>query len=233
MVHSSGWRIGFVVGVMLTITHFTYAQQNVGSIIGTVKDPTGAVASCSRCTGGLAPAQTPPWTPHTRGPRSVRLSNFVLCHTVGQLRSCSSLSETRSPRPPGASGESQCTCARGPASDALRESDILSAGPRHGRFLPIAGASCRRQPCVAASSQSHNAYVLGTATVYYRWHPLFGRSLRVVKRMKDRHGEHLICNVLTRPSVLFPVGCSIWSAPRSPWDNRRLPLRRSASSGIS
>ena len=27
--------------------------------------------------------------------------------------------------------------------------------------------------------------------MYYRWHPLFGQTLRVIRRVKDRDGEHV------------------------------------------
>jgi hypothetical protein len=32
----------------------------------------------------------------------------------------------------------------------------------------------------------HDAHHYAMATVYYRWHTLYGQSLRVVRRMKDR-----------------------------------------------
>ena len=46
--------------------------------------------------------------------------------------------------------------------------------------------SCQRQ-----ANQSHNAHHFEKVTVYYRWHPLFGQSLPVQKRQKDRHGEYI------------------------------------------
>src|SRR4051812_7386990 len=52
--------------------------------------------------------------------------------------------------PPGASGESQCTCARGPTSGVLPRSGILSAAPKHGILVPIADAFARILPCGAA-----------------------------------------------------------------------------------
>jgi hypothetical protein len=43
------------------------------------------------------------------------------------------------------------------------------------------------------SNQPHNAHHFETATVYYRWHPLFGQTLSIEKRMRDRHGDHIFC----------------------------------------
>ena len=41
-------------------------------------------------------------------------------------------------------GEWRCTCAHGPASDALRESGIPFAAPAHGKSVPDVGVSDRR-----------------------------------------------------------------------------------------
>src|SRR5438105_7450894 len=59
-----------------------------------------------------------------------------------------------------------------------------------------------------AWSPSHNAYVLETVTVRYRWHPLFGQALRVLKRERDRHGhgEYLFCELPDRTSRSLPAG---------------------------
>src|SRR5437764_14831335 len=58
-----------------------------------------------------------------------------------------------------------------------------------------------------AWSPSHNAYVLETVTVRYRWHPLFGQALCVVKRESDRHGhgEYLFCELPDRTSRSLPA----------------------------
>ena len=40
---------------------------------------------------------------------------------------------------------------------------------------------------------SHNAHNLEMVTVYYRWHPLFGRSLPVRRRSHHREGERIYC----------------------------------------
>jgi len=92
----------------------------------------------------------------------------------------------------------------------------LFAGPRHGKSPRVGGGLFQIVPSAVASSQSHNAYVLETATVYYRWHPLFGKSLRVVKRMKDRHVEHLICErpdqtLCSLPCWMFSLECTAFS----------------------
>ena len=52
------------------------------------------------------------------------------------------------------SGESRCTCVRGPASDALRLSGILSAVPTHGKLVPIADVLARKAPCVVPWAQT-------------------------------------------------------------------------------
>src|SRR5437763_15076776 len=58
-----------------------------------------------------------------------------------------------------------------------------------------------------AWSPSHNAYVLETVTVRYRWHPLFGQALRVLNRERDRHGhgEYLFCELPDRTSRSLPA----------------------------
>src|SRR4051812_45983308 len=62
------------------------------------------------------------------------------------------------------------------------------------------------------SNQPHNAHGFETATVYYRWHPLFRQTLRIHKRMKDRHGEHIFCELLdgticSLPTWMFRPNC--------------------------
>ena len=62
------------------------------------------------------------------------------------------------------------------------------------------------------SHQSHNAHDFETATVYYRWHPLFRQTLRIHKRMKDRHGEHIFCElpdgtICSLPTWMFQPDC--------------------------
>jgi hypothetical protein len=51
------------------------------------------------------------------------------------------------------------------------------------------------------------------ATVYYRWHPLYGQSLRAWRRMKDRHGEHVFCElpnstICSLPAWVFSPDCA-------------------------
>lgn len=48
-----------------------------------------------------------------------------------------------------------------------------------------------RMSCRLQANQSHNAHHFEMVTVYYRWHPLFGQSLPVQKRQKDRHGDYI------------------------------------------
>src|SRR5579884_4022781 len=63
------------------------------------------------------------------------------------------------------------------------------------------------------ANQLHNAHRFEAVTVYYRWHPLFRQTLRVQKRMKDRHGEHIFCElpdgtVCSLPSWMFRPECA-------------------------
>ena len=65
----------------------------------------------------------------------------------------------------------------------------------------------------------HNAYVLETATVHYRWHPLFGQSVRVIKRRKLWHEEYLTCELedhtlRSLPSWMFNPECAQFSLGR-------------------
>src|SRR3954471_23707345 len=61
--------------------------------------------------------------------------------------------------------------------------------------LPFRPAPPRDEFFLRPSNQPHNAHDFETATVYYRWHPLFRQTLRIHKRMKDRHGEHIFCEL--------------------------------------
>jgi len=61
----------------------------------------------------------------------------------------------------------------------------------------------------------HNAYDFETVTIYYRWHPLFGLSLPVRKRRKDRDGECIYCEsdgkIYPLPSWMLSPECSQFS----------------------
>ena len=71
--------------------------------------------------------------------------------------------------------------------------------------------------------QQPNAHDFETATVYYRWHPLFRQTMRIHKPVKDRHGEHIFCELLDgticslptwmfRPDCMhFPIGSPLIS----------------------
>ena len=66
------------------------------------------------------------------------------------------------------------------------------------------------------SNRQHNAHHFETATVYYRWHPLFGQALPVRKRMKDHHGEHLFVElkdgtICSLPAWMFNRECEVFS----------------------
>ena len=52
--------------------------------------------------------------------------------------------------------------------------------------------------------------------MYYRWHPLYGQSLRVWRRMKNRHGEHIFCElpnstICSLPAWVFSPDCASFS----------------------
>ena len=55
---------------------------------------------------------------------------------------------------------------------------------------------------------SHSAHHFETVTVYYRWHPFFGQSLRVRQRKKDRHGEFIVCLLPDDTTLSIPVWMS-------------------------
>ena len=71
-------------------------------------------------------------------------------------------------------------------------------------LLPTCVVPGQTAPCAAASSQSHNAYVFDAVTIYYPWHPLVGKSLRVFRRRKDRHGEYFICELPDQTLFCLP-----------------------------
>ena len=54
------------------------------------------------------------------------------------------------------------------------------------------------------------------AIVHYRWHPLCGQLLRVLRRMTDRHGEHVFCElpdgtICSLPAWVFSPDCASFS----------------------
>jgi len=62
-------------------------------------------------------------------------------------------------------------------------------------------------------SASHNAHIFDAVTVYYRWHPYFGQSLRVYQRKKARNGEYTVCqapdgSTLSIPSWMLKLECA-------------------------
>lgn len=67
-----------------------------------------------------------------------------------------------------------------------------------------------------SSNGSHSAHNSQTATVYYRWHPLCGETLRVRKRVRDRLGERTFCElpdgtVCALPSWMLRPNCEQFS----------------------
>lgn len=53
----------------------------------------------------------------------------------------------------------------------------------------------------AWGSPSHNAHLFETVTVYYRWHPLFGQSLRVCRR---RWKNNTVCQLPDNTALCIP-----------------------------
>ena len=54
-------------------------------------------------------------------------------------------------------------------------------------------------------SASRNAHLSETVTVYYRWHPHFGQSLRVYERKRERTGERMVCKLADNSTLAIPV----------------------------
>ena len=59
--------------------------------------------------------------------------------------------------------------------------------------------------CRCRASQLHNAHHFQTVTVYYRWHPLYGQTLAVWRRTRNRHGEHVFCRLPDDTLCALPV----------------------------
>ena len=105
--------------------------------------------------------------------------------------------------------------ARDPASDGLPRSGTPSAGPAGGRFPQVS----------ARLSEQYLAPLLRTTHIirtFFRPPPFtivgipFLECLSVLLNGCNIGTESISSvNALTRPSVRFPVGCSIRSAPRS------------------
>jgi hypothetical protein len=72
-------------------------------------------------------------------------------------------------------------------SDRLRQMTFPGAGRTRNSKRPV--------PSSSDAYPKHNAHRFETVTVYYRWHPLFGQSLRVHRRMKTRNGEQIFCQL--------------------------------------
>lgn len=69
---------------------------------------------------------------------------------------------------------------------------------------------------MASTTPIHDAHHSEMATVHYRWHPLHGQSLRVFRRMRDHHGEHIFCElpdstICSLPAWVFSPDCASFS----------------------
>jgi hypothetical protein len=49
--------------------------------------------------------------------------------------------------------------------------------------------------CLAWASQKHNAHGPEIIKIHYEFHPLYGQSLRVQRRVKFPHGEYIFCEL--------------------------------------
>ena len=58
--------------------------------------------------------------------------------------------------------------------------------------------------CQFRSSQKHNAHGPEIIKVHYRFHPLYGQSLRVQRRVKFPHGEYIFCELADGTIGGFP-----------------------------
>ena len=73
--------------------------------------------------------------------------------------------------------------------------------------------------CRFLANQKHSAHHFEIVTVHYRWHPLFGRSLRVHRRMKNRSGEQVFCELpndttCALPTWMFSADCARFTLGR-------------------
>jgi hypothetical protein len=101
---------------------------------------------------------------------------------------------------------------RVPAPDRGTAPPLVCRTPSIRRGTPSVRGHRRCNSSPRRSNQSHNAHDFETATVYYRWHPLFRQTLRIHKRMKDRHGEHIFCElpdgtICSLPTWMFRSDC--------------------------
>src|SRR6266542_5314949 len=92
---------------------------------------------------------------------------------------------------------------------------------------PVAGVSTFWQSKLTCScgagwqpaSPSHNAHTFGqieTATIYYRWHPLYGQSLAVARRQRFPYSEIVYFRLddgctCTVPAWMCSVGCATFT----------------------
>jgi hypothetical protein len=115
-----------------------------------------------------------------------------------------------------------------------QQAEQTPVGPRHDRRT-VTGLACirpsnhcglasapertPRSSCLRRSNGAHAAHHFETVTVYYRWHPLFGRTLQVRKHMKNRRGEHIFCELpdgtaCSLPMWMFSPDCTRFSLGR-------------------
>lgn len=79
--------------------------------------------------------------------------------------------------------------------------------PPPTNYCPLGNGCCFLRPI-----ELHNAYAVETVTICYRWHPLFGLTLPVRMRRKDRAGQRIYCEsdgkIYPVPSWMLSPECS-------------------------
>src|SRR5438132_12924904 len=55
------------------------------------------------------------------------------------------------------------------------------------------------------SNQSYSTYIPTHVTVHYRWHPLFGRSLKTIRQVNRTDGEHRHCELTDGTIARIPT----------------------------
>lgn len=97
-----------------------------------------------------------------------------------------------------------CACDPAPCVSDLPTSTRSSSSCASAPASHPPTNCCRsdRECCFPPPIELHNAYAVETVTIYYRWHPLFGLTLPVRMRRKDRAGQCIYCESEGR---IYPV----------------------------
>src|SRR5712692_6118705 len=71
--------------------------------------------------------------------------------------------------------------------------DATSRGCKPDRHPPVWWIPPSGSFSCAGWSRSHNAYASESVTIHYQWLDLFGKSLPVVRRMRRKDGDCVVC----------------------------------------